>query len=78
MELEVGKSYLVEIEGENRPSVAVYLGDGKWKVLPVRIAYQRPVSKIVSEITASNNQRDAAELIPDYPDALENGLVPGN
>ncbi|MGC3947553.1 MAG: hypothetical protein QM762_24115 [Chryseolinea sp.] len=70
MELQVGRSYLVEIDGDDHPSIAVFLGDGKWKVLSVRVAYQRPVSRVVREISDSKSQRDVSELVPDYPDAL--------
>ena len=71
MELEVGRTYLVEIDGEDHPSIAVYSGAGKWKVLSVRVAYQTPVSRVVREISDSKNQRDVSELVPDYPDALQ-------
>ena len=76
MELEIGRSYLVEIDGEDHPSIAIFLGHGKWKVLPVRLAYQRPVSRVVREINDSNSQRDIADLVPDYPDALPFGAKP--
>ncbi|MEJ1240542.1 hypothetical protein WBG78_20530 [Chryseolinea sp. T2] len=76
MDLEVGRSYLVEIDGDDHPSIAVFLGDGKWKVSSVRVAYQTPVSRVVREISDSNKQRDVSELVPDYPDALQIEVKP--